>query len=366
MFVRSLITKSARKIEIPQYKETKNILSENERQEITDRGNPKCPFYNVIGQDGAVESILDIVYDALDNPEHLTRNNAILFYGGKSNGKTLFARLTAKVLQRPIIESASNILKSTEDIFSLIKSTATETGNPLQILDVKNGKNIYEFPNVIVFIDEIHGLNNSIITSLLTAFEAKDRKLITKKVIADCRKVLWIGATTERGLLFDAFESRFDKIAMNSYTLDEIAQIVKLNFPNIETDICSAIARQGGLPRISLALANSVELNAKRHKCSQLEALENVSKQRGLDVSGFTKQQLWVLQALANSTIGMNYEQLCKIAQCKVEELKEHILPSLLANTDESLPLVSWNGKYSKITETGRQFLKRTNQNRSL
>jgi Holliday junction resolvasome RuvABC ATP-dependent DNA helicase subunit len=334
-------------------------LRDIDKRELTDRTNPKCVFHDVIGQNGPVELILDKVYNALGNPERLTRNNAILFYGSKSTGKTLFAKLLAKSLMRPFIEADANIIKNTDDVFALGYATAKEIGKPMEVKKILHGKKVYEFPNLVYFIDEIHGLNNSVVVGLLKAFESTDKLLTTRKAFVDCTKVLWIGATTERGTLFDAFESRFDKIFMNSYTLDEIARIVQLRFPKFDMQICLAIAKQSGLiARQALDLANDVDLKAERHGCSKFEALNNVTKQQGLDESGFSKQQIWVLQALAQTPNGLNYDQLCRIAQCKVEELKEHVLPKLLMCSDDQAAFVTWNGKNSRITKEGLEFLK--------
>ena len=87
-------------------------------------------------------------------------------------------------------------------------------------------------PPCVVFIDEVHALPRNLIPELLKAVEPKDGILVVENgTEADCRKVCWIIATTERGLLFPPFENRFRKIHLEMYGAEEIAAIVQLDHP---------------------------------------------------------------------------------------------------------------------------------------
>lgn len=344
-----------------QRRRTFRLLEPKELEAQTNRHHPDCVFHKIIGQEQAVESLLDFIHLALKDTYHEVKGqSAILLHGGKSNGKTTFARLIAKALSRPLLETDPNMIKATDDIFELAVGTAAEAGLPMEPLGQMNGKPYYAFPNIIIFIDEIHGLKKAVMTGLLKALESKDRLLTLRDGYVDCSHVLWIGATTERGDLFDAFESRFAKVRLVSYTEDEVARIIKINFPHWSDKECQRLAvRSGLIVREALEIAAAVEANASRHRIDRLTSLENVSRQRGIDEDGLTQQQLAVLEALAKSPGGLNYEQLGRVAQCKVQELKNHVLPALLVDTSNRPARIVWTGKNSYITEAGMEDLNR-------
>lgn len=333
-------------------------LPPKEAQSILDRNNPTSLFHNIIGQNGAIETLADILYPALQHPLRLTTHSALLFYGGRSNGKTMFAKTTAKILQRPLIVCDANLIKKTDDILELIIGIADENKIPIIDLCKKNGKSFCKVPNIIIFIDEIHSLSSKVVHGLLTALEAKDKTMTTNDVYVDVSNVLFIGATTERGDLFPPLESRFFKIPLLDYTPNELSQIIKVNFSEFSDEDCSEIAKYSGMiAREAIDLGVAVNLNAKRKNCSIKEAIDNVCLQKSINENGLTQQQIWILKALVSTPKGLNYEQLCAIAQCNVEELKRYILPPLLVHTDEYPSKVIWNGQRTTITETGIKYV---------
>ena len=247
------------------------ILSDEERAAILDRDNKDCPFNKIIGQDNAIDAIFDLLDDALRCKHHLFKHAAILLYGGHSNGKTTFSRLIAETVDRPIIETDGNTLKSADVIFELIEGGSEGAGLPLKEKGMQNGRPFYEAGNIVFFIDEIHAMGNNATVALLKALESNDRTLLSSKGYIDCRNVLFIGATTERGDIFLPLESRFFGIKMLNYTLDEVAEIVNINHPKWRADACKALAVRGGrVVRNTLQLADAVYLNFKRKRCKVL------------------------------------------------------------------------------------------------
>ena len=68
-------------------------------------------------------------------------------------------------------------------------------------------------PPCIVFIDEVHQLPRKVEQGLLTATEKGTHRLETETgTVLDTYHVCWMIATTDRGLLFDAFDTRFSKV----------------------------------------------------------------------------------------------------------------------------------------------------------
>lgn len=338
------------------------ILSTDDRKRRLDRLDPACSFHLVVGQVGAVDALTDVLHRAYQDELRRTPYPAILFHGGRSNGKTMMARLTAQALERKFVEADGNLIRSTDDIFELGIGAGNDMRCPVIEIGTRNGVPLYQFPNFVFFIDEIHSLKSNLVNGLLKPLEAKDMIMTIKDGYVDVSNVLWIGATTERGDMFPPLESRFYKIAMLDYNLEEMAEIVKINFSQWSLDDCREVAKRSGMiAREALALAQAVQLNSERWNCSVVEALQNVSVQRGIDEYGTTKQQVWVMEALSKKPQGLNYDQLCRVAQCNVDELKRYVLPPLLVHTEAMPAKVVWTGQRSCLTEAGIADLKKRN-----
>jgi Holliday junction resolvasome RuvABC ATP-dependent DNA helicase subunit len=77
----------------------------------------------------------------------------------------------------------------------------------------------------LVFIDEVHALGKPTMVAMLSAMD--DARVATiGGVEYDFGDVVFIAATTDKGLLTDAFVSRMDVISLPNYTLNELAGIV--------------------------------------------------------------------------------------------------------------------------------------------
>ena len=99
-------------------------------------------------------------------------------------------------------------------------------------------------PPCVVFIDEVHALARNLVPELLKATDPNDGMLtIENGWFADCRRVCWVIATTERGLLFPALDSRFRKIHLEMYGAEDIARIVHLNYPTWNMPLCRLVSR---------------------------------------------------------------------------------------------------------------------------
>ena len=73
-------------------------------------------------------------------------------------------------------------------------------------------------PPCVIFIDEVHALARNLVPELLKAVAPNDGMLpIEGGWLADCRRVCWIIATTERELLFPPFDNRFRKVHLEMY-----------------------------------------------------------------------------------------------------------------------------------------------------
>lgn len=346
-----------------------NGITQDQLRHKIDRNNPDCPFYGIVAQDNVINQLLPILAEAWQSKDRAV-NDTLLLTGPPSTGKTDFARRIAgkKGLDIPFVETDGNQIESTEDIFNICMACFAENNIEIQQVGVRNGKAFYKFPAIALFIDEFQALNKDTLNMVLKAFESKDRMLYTEDAVVDFRKVLTIAATTERGDILRkqrALDSRFNKIEFSSYTYDEVAQIVKLNFRNWNIEDCKAVAvRSSAIAREALTIADKVRkqldfMRITNPDASRQDAIVEVSKQLGIDETGRTNKQLVILTNLAKSERGLNYGQMSALLKCSPEELKQFVLPGLLSEAADHSALARWTGQRAYITEAGIEDLQK-------
>jgi Holliday junction resolvasome RuvABC ATP-dependent DNA helicase subunit len=326
--------------------------------------NPKSPlnsFYNYVGNEVAVRRLCRIAFSALKDKNHICKAN-IAILGPASTGKTTVAKKFAGLLDLPFVPIDPKSITQVNDILvsvgKVLKATVNLTGQTLEI-EITGKKLI--LPPCIIFIDEVHLLKNNIVQGLLKATEIDDRTMCTEEGWeVDTKNVTWIIATTERGLLFDAFDTRFNKIQLNLYSLDEMTQIVKSKFPKWDDATCKMIAKFGGrVPREVIDFAKEVILEKDMNGDSWIESIDIIRQDREIDEFGMTKQRLKILAELGQGPISKN--RLSNTAGCKEEELAKFVMPPLLADVSDQKPLVSIMSRGYVITEAGLNELDKRN-----
>jgi Holliday junction resolvasome RuvABC ATP-dependent DNA helicase subunit len=206
-------------------------------------------------------------------------------------------------------------------------------------------------------IDEAHQMAKDIQGGLLTATEKNDHYLATGEgVVLDTQNICWIVATTDRGKLGTALESRFVKTFLKSYTLEEMAVIIKRNRPAVPLEVCEKIALYcGRLAREALDFATETACERKRAGVSWMEAVETIRREHDIDEYGMPDVHLEILKALGNrGPISKN--ALRDIARCEVEELDEYILPIIRRGG-----LVQTTSRGVWITDKGLDELEKRN-----
>jgi Holliday junction resolvasome RuvABC ATP-dependent DNA helicase subunit len=218
-----------------------------------------------------------------------------------------------------------------------------------------------EIPPMVIFIDEVHTLKDKVVQGLLKATEPKDRILVTEKgSVADCRHIFWVIATTQRGLLDKAYDTRFVQITLNPYTRAEIAKIVHINFPKWDESLCELVTKYGGnIPRSVLLFAEDVQRAIVMEGQDNLSALvKEIARQHQIDQFGMPYQTLNILKALRGGPVSKG--RMMYIAGVQLAELENFIMPPLLnVSPDEDSPLVAVESRGYVLTDAGEDELQK-------
>jgi Holliday junction resolvasome RuvABC ATP-dependent DNA helicase subunit len=174
-------------------------------------------------------------------------------------------------------------------------------------------------------------------------------------------------ATTDRGDLFDAFDTRFQKVNLRLYTKQEMARIIKMNNPDWDEEVCLLVAKYNShVPREALAFARDMRVEHEMNgQVSWDQAAAIVAKDHGIDRWGMTESRVEVLKALGQRAVSA--PQLQYVVHVKEDELKKFVMPPLLARTPDAEPLVTVSTRGYTITLEGLAELgKRGLPNRGL
>lgn len=249
-------------------------ISIDERRMIVDPNNANYPLNKFVGNKEAVRRISHIIFSALGNRNRDCSEYSFALCGPASTGKTYLVKLFADVLKIPFVSIDPQSVESVHDIFVEIEKICAKDER-ISLVEYPGGR--YFLPPMIVFIDGVHKLRNSIVHGLLKATEPNGRVMVTEKgyeVLT--HKVCWIIAANDRSDLLDAFDTRFQKVNLQRYSLEEIAQIVKMNNADFGDDLCLLVARYSGdAPREALAFARDMSVEKEM---SGSESWEEVAK----------------------------------------------------------------------------------------
>jgi Holliday junction resolvasome RuvABC ATP-dependent DNA helicase subunit len=307
-------------------------------------------FKDIIANEEAKETLAIYLFDALGRASHVCPYN-VAFYGPSSSGKTFMSKKTAAVLDIAYVEVNPKSVKTINRLYEEIVKVLADRGIKIE------GDNIV-LPPMIVFVDEAHGLSEQLEQALLKATEPKDRTLVTESGIKlDCRNVWWQLATTERGRLFHAFDTRFEPINLKLYTKEELVQIIHNKFPNYDLGICQLISNYySRIPREAIRFAQRVKLTHNFAPGKWEQVVAKVAELKGIDPYGMTYQRLKILEALGRSPLTIG--EMCIVAGCEEEELRKYVLPWLKESTPDQPPYIVAPHRHH-LTEVGLAELDR-------
>lgn len=312
-------------------------------------------FRSFVGNEAAVKKLKTAAYTALGRFNHVFRDLNFAFFGPASAGKTTLARLYAESVELPFLEISPKQIKTTLDLLKEISKTLDKCDMPLVLDD-----EMFRVPPMVIFIDEVHALSNTVVQNLLKATEFNDAVLKTEGgQVCDMSKVTWMIATTDEGKLFDAFRSRFSAINLRYLNKKEVAQVVHNSNLDLDLGVCELISHYNSrITRKALEFARYVRLvKNMRTKDSWEVVVHDVAREEGIDEHGMQEVHLKILKALGNGPISQ--KRIHVVSGRKEEETERYIMPWLMTETDDQPALVTVTGKGYTITSAGIEELRK-------
>jgi len=297
------------------------------------------PLAEFIGNE---ESVAKMARYALAAKSGELPKPCISILGPASTGKTMLARLTARQAGLPLVELQPHSIRTLKDVYKKIIA-----------VNGRLGRDKIAKP-CIVFIDEVHAINRKVSDGLLKAIEQSDCVLETEDSRSlDTHNISWLIATTARGELDQAFDTRFDKVKLRCYSKLEVAEIIQKSFPEFNFDCCQRVAHYCGLvPREALFFAREVLADYARTGNSPKEIVERVAADNQIDERGMTFDRMSVLKALSQGPVSAR--NLACMVHMKTKELERFTLPPLLAITkDRPTPIMTVSSRGYSLTPAG-------------
>lgn len=342
------------------------VMSDEERRWTVDPTNPDFPLNKFIGNREAKRRLSRAIFSALGRDDRCCADYSFAICGPASTGKTHLAKLFASSLELPFVSVEPQSIRRVQDLFEEIQRVCWEHEEDIAV--IPNGDGGYIIPPVVVFIDEVHNLRKSVVQGLLKATEPNDRTMVTEEGCqVRTHNVCWVIATTDRGDLFDAFDTRFQKVNLRLYTKKEMARIIQMNNPDWDGEVCGLVSKYNShVPREALAFARDMRVEHEMNEGSSWSQVAKiVAKDHGIDRWGMTISRVEVLKALGQRSVSAS--QLQYSVHVKEEELKKFVMPPLLARTPDREPMVTVTTKGYTITPEGlKELEKRGLPNRGL
>lgn len=307
------------------------------------RNTVAAAFDGFIGNESARRGVERSLMIALaQTPTALSKT--FLFSGPPSSGKTEMFRRIAKCLGAPTVETDGRAVKSRDGVLEVMDSELEERERQPQRIGSKMGLPVLQYERMLVFIDEIHGMSQSAQQGFLPLLERDGRSAVINnsrgRYVASFKDVAFVFATTEPSGVIDALRTRCTDIVLESYTAEQIIEILKVRregFAHLPPDTLANLATSSRLvPRIAIEMATEVLeemiIDAKR---TAQQAFVEVTRNRGvLTLTGLTRQDLKFLRVLAGTPRPMAERSILSHLQGEIDRdvVRKDVEPFLIRN----------------------------------
>jgi Holliday junction resolvasome RuvABC ATP-dependent DNA helicase subunit len=332
-------------------------LTREEKLFLSSASNPKSPFHKIVGNAAAVQECTSIVFKGLGRATHYVSDCNVAYTGPAGVGKTMFAKAMASSLSLPFIEASPDNIKTPDDLFhamqAVFKQRMVQDAQgicSLEMIDLGGKK--FCAPACTIFIDEFHRAKG-LAQSLLTATDDTSRTMSGEFGIMNTQNVQWQIATTDIGLVFDAFQTRFLTIELMPYNRDEMARIVHVQNPDIPMESCRYLTRYYYLvTREVLKAAGRVRTAREMSGESWEQAIEQIRVRDGIDDFGLSRKRVAVLESLYSGK--KSVANLASSIGVKIEELEGNILKPMQMIGNGFTPLIETTSGGRQLTKAGR------------
>jgi len=330
-----------------------------EKRKPSDPFEPRVEkaFKGYIGNDHAVYQLKVMLTLRLRQDLPKTGVN-FMFCGPGGTGKTELARRMAEALGTAFVNIPATAFKNLNELVQKIDAVVEQSGTTPEQVGTDSGMPLMRYPSVTVFIDEVHAMAKKA-DAYLNMLEPKERRAVCRDKICDFSQIVFLAATTDKGKLPRAFLTRFRIIDLRPYTLEEISEIVRLEFlrlgHDVTPEVCETLAKVGRfVPRVALEHAiQFLEFHRARpqtHRLSGDGIREVMRTSWNVDSQGLTPNDCEYLAALQSGPKGI--QALSTFLSCGKEEIERVIEPYLA-----QLGAIRLTGRGREITEIGRAML---------
>ena len=305
-------------------------------------------FNNIIGQDAAKRK-LSFFIDGYEKKGHIPH---VLFTAPKGTGKTLLAKELARNLLDPDTLKPKAFLELNCATIRNLKQFVE------QIMNVYMANN-----DITILFDECSELPKDVTMALLTILNPnKDNKNTFDyegyHFEIDFKRVSFIFATTEPQDVFHALVDRLERIDLEDYTYDDLAQILQLNIDKIkfEGDILSRLIAPTlrGNARAAAKMAAHISNYCASKGTNKFTMTGWIDLKNTLDILpfGMTKIELKLLQTLKRDGMLRLYNLAAKMQMTRsaIQNGIEVYLQKL------NLIEVTQNGR--RLTKDGEEIFK--------
>lgn len=272
----------------------------------------------------------------------------VIFYGPAGFGKTTLAGIIAQEMDANFKPTAAPLLNKPCDIAAILT-------------------NLQE--NDVLFIDEIHRLNNAIEEILYPAMSDGHLDIITGKGPAaqtlriSIPQFTLIGATTRIGLLSKPLRDRFGiSVQFQPYLREDLEQIIKNTISifglNIEERGIAFIANcSRGTPRIAIRIAKRVRDFMQTNNWQKINEQKTIEilKQLGIDSEGLDHYDRKYIEFIAINyqTRPVGIETIAAGLSEKTDNIEETIEPYLIEKN-----FIQKTQKGRMLTKNGFRYYK--------